>query len=50
MCYQVVERYSLCRCLYYKHSLNPCSAHGQQGHTVQEKAVLVGYSCSSHSS
>jgi hypothetical protein len=49
MCYQVVERYSVCRCLYYKHAIDPCPAHGQRGHTVQEKTVLVGYACSSHS-
>lgn len=50
MCYQVIERYSVCRCLYYKHAIDPCAAHGQRGHTVQEKTVLVGYACSSHSS
>lgn len=50
MCYQVVERYSVCRCLYYKHSIDPCSAYGQRGHMVQEKTVLVGYACASHSS
>ncbi|PSN67037.1 hypothetical protein BS50DRAFT_600579 [Corynespora cassiicola Philippines] len=50
MCYQVVERYSVCRCLYYKHAIDPCAAHGQRGHSVQEKTVLVGYACSLHSS
>ncbi|KAF2661043.1 hypothetical protein K491DRAFT_554375, partial [Lophiostoma macrostomum CBS 122681] len=50
MCYQVVERYSLCRCLYYKHSIDPCAAHGQRGHYVQEKMALVGFACSSHCS
>ncbi|PSN71568.1 hypothetical protein BS50DRAFT_570896 [Corynespora cassiicola Philippines] len=50
MCYQVVERYSVCRCLYYKHTIDVCAAHGQRGHVVQEKITLVGYSCSSHSS
>jgi len=49
MCYQVVERYSVCRCLYYKHAIDPCSAYGQRGHTIQEKTVLVGYACSLHS-
>lgn len=48
MCYQVVERYSVCRCLYYKHAIEPCAAFGQRGHVVQEKTVLVGYSCSRH--
>jgi hypothetical protein len=48
MCYQVVERYSICRCLYYKSAMEPCAAHGQRGHTVQQKTVLVGYVCSTH--
>ncbi|KAF3390897.1 hypothetical protein DPV78_011283 [Talaromyces pinophilus] len=50
MCYQVVERYSVCRCLYYKHSVDPCTAYGQRNHSVQEKTVLVGYACPSHTS
>ncbi|KAF2839209.1 hypothetical protein M501DRAFT_934349 [Patellaria atrata CBS 101060] len=50
MCYQVVERYSVCRCLYYKHAVDPCQAYGQRGHTVQEKTVLVGYACQLHTS
>jgi len=49
MCYQVIERYSRCRCLYYKHAIDPCAAHGERGHTTQEKTVLVGYACSLHS-
>jgi hypothetical protein len=50
MCYQVVERYSVCRCLYYKHAIDPCAAGGQRGHVVQEKTVLVAYACALHSS
>jgi hypothetical protein len=45
MCIQVVERYSVCRCLYYKHAVDPCAARAQRGHSVQEKTVLVGYAC-----
>lgn len=48
MCYLIVERYSICRCLYYKHALAPCAAHGQRGHYIQEKTILVGYACSVH--
>ncbi|KAI9825667.1 MAG: hypothetical protein M1832_001011 [Thelocarpon impressellum] len=48
MCYQVVERFSVCRCLYYRHSIDPCQAYGQRGHTIQEKTVLVGYACQNH--
>ncbi|KAJ5096329.1 hypothetical protein NUU61_005685 [Penicillium alfredii] len=49
MCYKLVERYSVCRCLYFQHSIDPCSAYGQRGHSVQEKTVLVGYACTQHS-
>ncbi|KAL3422551.1 hypothetical protein PVAG01_06707 [Phlyctema vagabunda] len=49
MCYLVVERYSVCRCLYYKHSVDMCAAYGQQGHRIHEKTVLVGYACEAHS-
>lgn len=48
MCYQVIERYSVCRCLYYKHAIDPCAAHGQRGHGIQEKTALVGYRCPEH--
>ncbi|EKD21330.1 hypothetical protein MBM_00443 [Drepanopeziza brunnea f. sp. 'multigermtubi' MB_m1] len=40
MCYIVVERYSVCRCLYYKHSIDRCASYGQQGHKIQERTVL----------
>lgn len=50
MCYKVVERYSVCKCIYFQHSIDPCSAYGQRGHSVQEKTVLVGYACAMHSS
>ncbi|KAJ5233353.1 uncharacterized protein N7469_005119 [Penicillium citrinum] len=49
MCYKVVERYSVCKCVYFQHSIDPCSAYGQRGHSVQEKTVLVGYACARHS-
>ncbi|EAS29060.3 uncharacterized protein CIMG_07806 [Coccidioides immitis RS] len=49
MCYQLIEVYSVCRCLYHKHAVDPCTAYGQRGHVVQEKVVLVGYACPRHS-
>ena len=49
MCYLVVERFSVCRCLYYKHSIDMCAAYGTQGHPIQERTVLVGYACERHS-
>lgn len=48
MCIQVSERYSVCKCLYYKHAVDPCAARSQRGHTIQEKTVLVGYVCEQH--
>lgn len=48
--YQVVERYSVCRCLYYKHAIDPTEFFGEPGAVVVEKTVLVGYACSVHSS
>lgn len=49
MCYRLVERHAVCRCLYYRHSVDMCAAANQAGHTVQEKTILVGYLCSIHS-
>ncbi|KAJ5121093.1 uncharacterized protein N7515_009054 [Penicillium bovifimosum] len=48
MCYRVIERYSVCKCLYFEHSVDPCSSYGQHGHEVEEKLVLVGYACDRH--
>jgi hypothetical protein len=49
MCYLVVEKFSVCRCVYYKHSIDMCAAYGTSGHTIQERTVLVGYACDIHS-
>ena len=49
MCYLVVERYSICRCLYYKHNADRCREYGVKGHPIQERTVLVGYACERHS-
>lgn len=48
MCYLVVERYSIFRCLYYQHSVDICAAYRQQGHRIAERTVLVGYTCERH--
>ncbi|KAG9241295.1 hypothetical protein BJ878DRAFT_428429 [Calycina marina] len=50
MCYIVVERYSVCRCLYHRHSVDMCAAYGTSRHMIQEKTVLVGFACDRHSS
>lgn len=47
MCIKVVERYAVCRCIYYTHSIDPCPAYGR--HDVKVKEVLVGYTCTRHS-
>lgn len=46
MCIKVIERYAVCRCLYYSHAVDPCPAFGR--HEVKLKEVLVGYACSNH--
>ena len=48
MCYFIVERYSVCRCLYYRHDIDRCSKYGQEGHRPLEKTILVGYACHEH--
>jgi hypothetical protein len=46
--YQMVERYSVCRCIYYKHAPDIIAGHeGTKGY-IEEKTVLVGYTCSTH--
>lgn len=50
MCYQVVEVYPACRCLYYQHAIDRCAAYGRPGHGVQKHTIYVGYACSAHSS
>ena len=49
MCYQLVELYSACRCLYYQHAVDRCAAYGRPGHGVQRRTILVGYACGEHS-
>ncbi|KAL2351188.1 hypothetical protein BJ546DRAFT_821371, partial [Cryomyces antarcticus] len=50
MCIQVVERFSVCRCLYFRHGIDRCTMYGQRGHLIQERTVLVGYQCENHAS
>lgn len=49
MCYQVIERYSECRCLYYRHAVDQCSSYNKPNHQPQRRIVFVGHSCSAHS-
>ena len=48
MCVKVVERYALCRCIYYSHQVDACPAYGRRGHKVKTQEVLIGYTCSRH--
>ncbi|KAH8880026.1 hypothetical protein GQ53DRAFT_18847 [Thozetella sp. PMI_491] len=47
MCYQVVELYAACRCLYYQHAIDRCASYGR--HPIQRRTILVGYACTEHS-
>ncbi|KAI0376042.1 hypothetical protein F5Y04DRAFT_293246 [Hypomontagnella monticulosa] len=49
MCYQLIERYSACHCLYYQHAADRCAAYGQSGHPITTRTILVGYACQTHS-
>ncbi|KAM3534288.1 hypothetical protein MY4038_002386 [Beauveria bassiana] len=46
MCYQVVELYAACRCLYYQHAVDRCPSYGHHG--VEKRTIWVGYSCAAH--
>ena len=50
MCIQVVERYAVCGCLYYKHQVDVCPKSRKRSHEVRTREVFVGYSCPQHSS
>lgn len=47
MCMRVVEVYSVCKCVYFTHGIDQCSAYGR--HDVEKRVVLVGHTCPSHS-
>ncbi|EEU38137.1 uncharacterized protein NECHADRAFT_48363 [Fusarium vanettenii 77-13-4] len=48
MCWQIIELYSACRCLYYQHAIDRCVSYGRLGHTVERRTIFVGYACSAH--
>lgn len=48
MCLRLVERYSRCKCIYYRHAVDPCAEY-KRNHGVRERTLLVGYSCQEHS-
>jgi hypothetical protein len=50
MCYQLIERYNLCRCLYYQHAVDKCALNGRLGHNVISRTICVGMACAQHGS
>lgn len=48
MCYQLVEQYSGCRCLYYLHTADRCASYGCPGHPIIEREILVRAACPEH--
>ncbi|OTB04211.1 hypothetical protein M426DRAFT_321063 [Hypoxylon sp. CI-4A] len=48
MCYQLIERYSSCHCIYYQHAVDRCPDYGRPGHHVITRTILVGYACHNH--
>ena len=48
MCYQIIERYAGCRCLYHKHPVDPCRRYSAEGHPITEKTVLAAFNCPDH--
>ncbi|KAI1850966.1 hypothetical protein JX266_003631 [Neoarthrinium moseri] len=48
MCYQLVELYSACRCLYYQHAVDRCGSYGRRGHGITRRTIHVGYACQNH--
>ncbi|KAH7240532.1 hypothetical protein MRS44_012931 [Fusarium solani] len=49
MCWQLLELYSACRCLYYQHTIDRCASYGRPGHSIEHRTIFVGYACSAHS-
>ncbi|KAI5797338.1 hypothetical protein DFH27DRAFT_462484, partial [Peziza echinospora] len=48
MCFRLIERYAVCKCVYYVHGIDQCNSFGMHGHGIQDRTVLVGCTCPSH--
>jgi hypothetical protein len=48
MCFQLVESYSDCGCIFYRHRVDRCSAYGKPRHIVEQKEITVASVCSIH--
>ncbi|KAK4215420.1 hypothetical protein QBC37DRAFT_419275 [Rhypophila decipiens] len=49
MCFQIVELFSACKCLYYQHTVDKCPAYGSPGHGIYRWTRVVGVACFEHS-
>ncbi|KAI9148833.1 hypothetical protein HJFPF1_10875 [Paramyrothecium foliicola] len=49
MCFQLVELFTSCKCIYYKHAIDRCYAYGFPQHQTTQRHIYVGYACSQHS-
>lgn len=48
MCYQIIELYAACRCLYHEHAVDGCASYGRPGHSIERRTIYVGYACPNH--
>lgn len=48
MCFQLLERFTACKCLYYSHAVDRCQSYGRKGHIVTRREIIVGYACLDH--
>lgn len=48
MCYQSVDLYAPCHCLYYRHPVARCRLYGRPGHVIRQRTTIIEYACSYH--
>lgn len=41
MCIQIIERFSVCRCIYHRHAVDPCPARAQRHHGLVENCTSI---------
>ncbi|KAH7378536.1 hypothetical protein BKA64DRAFT_631945 [Cadophora sp. MPI-SDFR-AT-0126] len=45
MCFQIVEQYSVCRCVFQEYGIDECPLYQHKGHTPQVRVILIGVLC-----
>ncbi|KAH7026308.1 uncharacterized protein B0I36DRAFT_365892 [Microdochium trichocladiopsis] len=52
MCYQLVELFSACKCLYYQHAVDRCASHSSHGghNSYSDSGYYSGSSSHHHKS